>query len=348
MADDTQLSADDIKELQDVATALPAGDARKNKIVKFLASRQTDFEKQNANTSYADYQHGLGQYTEPERLAARALSSAGLPETLRQTPTTIKNAYESGFGLKPAAINVADAFAAPSQRSIVKAVPFVGPLSVSMADAAKTGDYTGAGADLAGALSLTKALPQVPSGLSAARNELIDATRTPTNKLTTGTKALSSLAGGVAGHYMGIPGAGELGGLYVGPRLADAFLPKRPPKSNTFGGAYIDPNPPVFPGAQLPSASDFYANEGKLRMDLMKQAVQRGDVSQGNPFSPPPRSAPDPFEPVIVENDAELNALNQRKRILQNEAKSAGLYSAARGKVGKKYDYQQRIERDFE
>lgn len=305
----------------DYAKAAPSDRAAYISHLKGL-DKPTAFEQQHENTTVADYRRNLGQYgSEPERLAARALTSAGLPETPEQIPSWASNAYNSALGIKPAIENVTEAFQHPSQRSVVKAVPFIGPLSVSMADAAKQKDYSGAAADLVGALAATKAISQVKPGLKAAKSELVDATRTPEGKLNPATKTLSKIAGAAAGHTLGIPGAGEIGGYFLGPQVADMMLPNRPPETNFFGGAYTDPFSP--PGAPLPSADEFYANEGKLRMSLLKQAAQRGDVNPMNPFAPPvEQAAPSVYAPGELSPDDLIS--RTKKLAIPGEAPTAG------------------------
>lgn len=321
MADDNQLSSEDIKDLQDAVTSLPTGDPRKMKLAKFLASRKTDFEKQSANQSSADYSHGLGQPTEPERLAGRVLSSAGLPTSVSDVPSWASNVYNSGFGLKPAVQNIAEAWKAPSQRSIVNAVPFAGPLSVSMADAAKQGDYAGAGADLAGALAVTKAIPQVKPGLRAAKSELIDATRTPEGKLNTGTKIAAKIGGAAVGHTLGIPGAGEIGGYFLGPQVADALLPSRPSAPNFFGGAYTE-------GPELGSID----NPGPFS----KLPMRLPSAVRGDPFAPPTSNTPpSPYERSVVSGNeplvvtpSEAASLDQLQAIAEQRARERGMQYA--------------------
>jgi hypothetical protein len=70
-----------------------------------------------------------------------------------------------------------------------------------------------------------------------AKAGIADIVRTPENKLTPTTKVVSSLGAGVAGHYLGLPPAvGEFGGLFKGPAVADALLPRRPEPANFYGG----------------------------------------------------------------------------------------------------------------
>lgn len=54
------------------------------------------------------------------------------------------------------------------------------------------------------------------------------ALRTPEGKLIQPVKVGAKVAGAAAGHALGIPGAGELGGYLVGDKLADMLVPDRP------------------------------------------------------------------------------------------------------------------------
>lgn len=54
------------------------------------------------------------------------------------------------------------------------------------------------------------------------------ALRTPEGKLIAPVKVASKVAGAAAGHALGVPGAGELGGYLIGDKLADMIIPDRP------------------------------------------------------------------------------------------------------------------------
>lgn len=54
------------------------------------------------------------------------------------------------------------------------------------------------------------------------------ALRTPEGKLIPPVKVGAKVAGAAAGHALGVPGAGELGGYLIGDKLADMLIPDRP------------------------------------------------------------------------------------------------------------------------
>lgn len=202
----------------------------------------------------------------------------------------------------------------------------------------RSGNYKAIPGDVLGGLTnLALAKKPVEAGGTAladtARNAkagIADIVRTPENKLTPTAAAVSRVGGAMAGHYLGIPGAGELAGVFGGPSLADAFLPKRPPTPNFFGGAYQPPE--VYPGASLPSAEDFYLNRGA---DFMRRGAQEDILARraaatakanapqpelGSPENPdfhsklptrmPKPAAPTPIKTSPFGNATPSNALN--------------------------------------
>lgn len=315
---------------------------------KIAGYAPTQFEKQNANMSSVDYQHSLGQYTEPERLASKVLTNAGLPDDTSKIGDFLQRAIgqEPGqpwrLGPPPEQAWFAPAVNAvknPSQESIVNAVPFIGPTSVEMAKDFRNRDYAGVGADLTGALAPFALGPEVRPGIAAAKKEAMDAFRTPTGELRPGVKAAASVTGAGLGAFLTPAGGkpeGAIAGAYFGPKLADALVPDRAPAPNFYGGAY----------------SDYFGEPTKAvpirQSPFFDPQAYRAGATGLTPEQATAARNPDPFEPVIVENQAELDALNRRKAILQNEARSAGLFSAARGKVGRKLNYQERIGKDFQ
>jgi hypothetical protein len=115
-----------------------------------------------------------------------------------------------------------------------------------MAKDVQAGNYGGAAATLAGTVGGVAApvkAPEIAAGLTDASHAvanapgaIADAARTglrdETGKLKpvvkTAAAAAGAGAGGIAGHVLGVPGAGEIAGLYLGPKLADAVIPDRP------------------------------------------------------------------------------------------------------------------------
>jgi len=256
-------------------------------------------------------------------------------------------------------------------RGIYRAASIFSPLNAEASEAkAERADTSGIGTQAGvnvGLAALPVAKEIIGSPRQAIASRMYDTGGALKPSVKTGAQVGGAVVGGALGAhnpYTALTGAAA--GYKYGPSLAEAIFPRPPqfpgaplPSAEDFysnRGAEINAmlrrQPEVNAispaGAPFPSVDEFYANEGKLRMDLLRQAARRGDVNPMNPFANPERTGPDPFEPVILENQAELDALNRRKAILKNEAQSAGLYSAARGKVGRKFDYQERIGKDFQ
>jgi hypothetical protein len=115
----------------------------------------------------------------------------------------------------------------------------------------------------------------VGEGVTRAAQTVAKAAReAETNKLKPGVQTAAKIAGataGLAGHAIGVPGAGEIIGYFAGPHAAEALIPKIAEK-------------PVFPGAPLPSAEEFYARRG-----AEANAIRR---MQPQPGIPPIRTSP--------------------------------------------------------
>lgn len=149
------------------------------------------------------------------------------------------------------------------------AVPMLGPWINGVAQRYESGDRSGAATDLAAALAFKHAEPLAKTGAAAA-GAAVDAlpsagdvglaARTPKGALKPSVKAAATAAGAFAGHMTGVPFAGELGGAVLGPRVADALIPKLPTDLPSTGT-----------GAPLPSADEFYEAKAKELMDRQKQ-----------------------------------------------------------------------------
>jgi GNAT superfamily N-acetyltransferase len=64
-------------------------------------------------------------------------------------------------------------------------------------------------------------VPDIPAAVGTAL-------RTETGALKPAVQVAAKVGGAAAGHALGIPGAGELGGYLLGPKIADILTPERP------------------------------------------------------------------------------------------------------------------------
>jgi len=125
---------------------------------------------------------------------------------------------------------------------------------------------------------------------AAARNAKVgiaDVVRTPENKLTPATKAVARIGGAAAGHALGVPGAGELAGIFTGPSLADAFLPKRPELTNFYGGAYTEMEPlagQVIPMTKSPYYAKFQAARKAVNAPEVRTSPFEGMIATDKPI----------------------------------------------------------------
>jgi hypothetical protein len=200
-----------------------------------------------------------------------------------------------------------------------------------MEESAKHGDTAGvvghtvlplAGAAVGADEALTggKGLRAIGDAIPS-RTDIGLAARTEKGTLKPAVRTVARVGGALAGHALGVPGLGEIGGLLAGPSLADAILPKRPFDIPTKGAEV---------GAPLPEAGEFYANKAKEMDAVRKQTEQaaRQSERQAKTNSPEPAAAegpglpnakvvklPVPREPVPGENPGYMASI-PRGRLL--------------------------------
>jgi len=181
-------------------------------------------------------------------------------------------------------------------------------------------------------------------------------------------KPLYPLARGLVGGYLGGREGGNIG-KYAGGRI-DSLTDD---KSGTFanigetagnvvggiaGGGLLYHG---FGGAKVPALSrwgplaDFLgAESGPTSMPINKspywnemKPFYRTRLSAGSSTSGIPEIAEGSLRkrltPLIYESEPQANQIDALNKRLSNEASKAGMYSAARGKVGRPLDYQERI-----
>lgn len=102
-----------------------------------------------------------------EEYAGKALSAAGLPQSISDIPNWFQHLTGTAKDSEPWWANIREAVKNPTQENIVKAVPFFGPMSAAMAQDVKQGNYGGAAATLAGGLGSVAAAGQVGPGMQA-------------------------------------------------------------------------------------------------------------------------------------------------------------------------------------
>src|ERR1700679_256161 len=189
--------------------------------------------------SRQDFGEGTTVTGKAQELAAKALQGAGLPTSLANVPDWVRHLTGTAKDSEPWWSDIREAIKNPTQENLTKAVPLVGPMSVSMAKDVEKGQYGDAAATLAGGLSSVLAAGQVKPGLGAAKTELAEATRNPDNSLTPATRATARAAATAVGSTALGPGGGVAGAL-GGPAIADAVLPNRLKIPDFHEGAFSD------------------------------------------------------------------------------------------------------------
>src|SRR5262249_2333731 len=147
-------------------------------------AQPTQFEKDRAGDVAIS-----NAVSEGNRLAGKALSSAGLPTSINDIGHWGKGLAGANPDSQPFWQPVKNAIANPTQENLVSAVPIAGPIAVNAARDVRGGDYRGAAADIAGGLAPIAVGGQVKPGLTAARAELADA-----------NQAANRIVDRVAGH----------------------------------------------------------------------------------------------------------------------------------------------------
>jgi hypothetical protein len=167
MADGQNLSQQDVQDLQEIVTRLPAGHPMVPKISKLLNSQPTQFEQQNQVP---------GRLEAGSEEASKILSFSMLPNSISDIPTWASRMLGQEPGQKPWWEPFKEAWANPTERNIVGAVPVAGPIAVSAADEptllGKAGVLAGAG--LGGATAETAL--RVPSKLGALASKAKEGT----------------------------------------------------------------------------------------------------------------------------------------------------------------------------
>lgn len=129
----------------------------------------------SADIGSSDLGEGTVSSNKLEHAVGRALQGAGLPTSVANIPDWFKHLTGSAKDSEPWWSPVSKAVKEPTQENIVGAVPFIGPMSVSMAKDAKEGNYMDASATMMGALSLLKMAGQVKPGTTAMKSQIADA-----------------------------------------------------------------------------------------------------------------------------------------------------------------------------
>lgn len=228
MADDLQLSEQDIKDLQEISSKLPAGDARQKKISVLLNSSPTKFESDRPGTGANLQGSGAAAWNTlknqfsitPESLAERAIDPVGLYSGLKSAYNAgneAKAGYQRG-GLGQAALSGAGSLVGVSAKS-----------AAEHADRGEGGAIVGEAA--VPALE-TAAAYGAARGLPAARRAISENIYSPQGTLKPGYRTASQLGGAVAGGahgavsghpYEAIVGAGA--GYKLGPSIMESMFP---------------------------------------------------------------------------------------------------------------------------
>jgi hypothetical protein len=260
-------------------------DATLEKNVLAKHPEYSDLPKTSA-TPTKSYGEGTNVNNAAEGFAAKALSGAGLPTSLANIPDWFHHLIGTAKDSEPWWKPVREAIKNPTQENIVAAVPFIGPMSVSMAKDVREGNYSDAAGTMAGGIGAVLGAKQVSPGLKAGKTELAEATRTPANKLTPATRGLTRAGATVLGSATLGPGGGIAGAL-GGPAIADALLPERPPPTNFMGGAYSEfagESGKAVPLSQSPNASRLLL----AKMDFLQK--QKAAAAAATQVIPEPRA----------------------------------------------------------
>jgi hypothetical protein len=308
-------------------------------------AQPTQFEQQNSTLGTAN------------RLAGKALSAAGLPNSISDIPNWTAHLAGQARDSKPFWQPFVDAAKNPTQENLVGAVPLIGAPSVEMSRDVRAGRPLDAAATLAGTIAAPFAAKEISPGLRAAKMELAESIRTPENKLTPITREAARAGATAAGHAI-LPGAGGVAGALGGPAIADRVLPRRIAAPDFYGGAYEEPAKPFYGpdapteaqlrrsakmapnspdetaiglGGPLPSSDEFYENRGS-ELNKIRQMNEANDRRVGRlaKIAPPtvsPEGLAAPQQDVIrVPEPRDLlpgekvgyNASTPRKLLLDN------------------------------
>ncbi len=179
-------------------------------------------------------------------------------------------------------------------------VPGLNPRA--MEEAANKGDTSGILGEAAVPTAMAVA-PMVKEGVGEVRGRVGEAIHTPEGELKPVAKAVGQIGGGAAGGAYGAihgnPYAAVTGGVAghkFGPSLMEGMFPAKPK--------------PVFPGASLPSAEDFYTNKGAemnaIRTKNEALAKQQArEAARQQKLQPIPTDTPTPISPGAALPSAE-------------------------------------------
>jgi hypothetical protein len=199
-------------------------------------------------------------------------------------------------------------------------LPFIGPMAANLGQQAGSGDVGGMFARGAGqvgtAMAGSAALQGAGDAVGAGRAALGKASYTPEGVLKPLPKVVSKAGGAAIGSAVH-PGAGLLG-YVLGPEAYKAIFPN-------------------------PIADDL------AQAKFMNQGYRPAEPSILSRTTPPLLGTGEDAAPLrpTVGTPEEWAAYDQRMGNLKAEASDAGTYSAARGKAGKKLNYQQRIGKTY-
>jgi hypothetical protein len=345
MANDEQLSQQDIEDLQVIASHLPTGHPMQKKLSVLLNSQPTQFEKDRPQIP-EDYGFtpenmiesgvkGIGNAV--GGLAAGAIGPG--------TPIgVLRDAYREATGqaaLEQEQLDNAKRLATKASQAtspVEKAgryaaaalTPVGGQFMTQMGERAGRGDVGGALAETAG----TFGAGELAKGARGAQNAVRSAIYTPEGVLKPGIETASKVAGGavgagagaVAGHGGGAI-AGAYGGAKLGPSVTRALFP-RPPAA---------PLAPVYPGGSLPLAVDFYAARGAEINEIRRQqpdAFAPPAPELGSPENPgfmsklptrlPPNLRGDPFSPTPPQYRSSVGDIPSEEGVTGSVPKPSG------------------------
>jgi hypothetical protein len=245
MADDQQLSAQDIKDLQEISPKLPPGHPTQKKISLLLSSQPTQFEKDRPGSGISLQGAGsaaldtLKSMIPPDPTGGNSLLSKEAwlgtgPKIDPKNSGIAQMGKEASAEYKRARAAGTNPVAAGYSAAISGAGPLAGVSDLqqqAQAERGEGGKIIGESAVPAMMATAPLVAPLVGEGLLRGRTLLQNAAyrELPTKgapQLTPGATTVGRLGGIAAGHVTGIPFGGELAGFALGPNLLKAILGK--------------------------------------------------------------------------------------------------------------------------
>ena len=138
------------------------------------------------------------------------------------------------------------------------------------------GKLLGALSTIFGGAEAVEKAPGVISKVTPSAESVGRTLRDESGKLKPSVKTAAALTGAGVGHTLGIPGAGELGGLYLGPKIADALIPGR---EATVAKAVPLSQGPTYPALQAARRAAMKAAQDNAKAELLSSEPATPKIS---------------------------------------------------------------------